>query len=108
MPTATPADHSRQRLITVAGGKRAVPAIVSATQTRSATIASALSKALAVGILMTPPALMLFSELNHRSGNAASGVMQGATASRTVAGGNSRRQVSGPPLVPLSAIKSER
>ena len=86
MPTATPADRSRQRLIEAAGGKRTVPAIARATQTRPATIAAVLGKALAVGILMTPPALMLFSELNHRSGNTAFGVMQGATASRTAAG----------------------
>jgi hypothetical protein len=46
----------------------------------TATPTVVLGKALAAGIILTPLVMMLFPELNHRSGNRASGGTQAATA----------------------------
>jgi hypothetical protein len=56
---------------------------------RAETLAIVLGKVLAVGILLTPLTMMLFPELNHRSGNTSSGGKQRATAAQAVAGGGS-------------------
>jgi hypothetical protein len=41
----------------------------------------ALGKLLAVGIILAPPAMMLFSELNHRSGSTSRGTQDASTVS---------------------------
>jgi hypothetical protein len=63
-----------------------------AAAVRASTFTDVLGKVLAVGILLTPLVMMLFPELNHRSGNVPSGGKQRATAVQTVAGGGSLHQ----------------
>ena len=70
--------------------------------------ATVLGRLLVAALLLTPLAAMLFPELNHRSGNAASGVTQGAAAARPVASGDCGRRLSEPELVPFVAKRSDR
>jgi hypothetical protein len=68
----------------------------------------AFGKAASVGILLAPLALMLFSGLNHRPGNTASGVAQGGNASRADVERSSSSELPHGPKISLSAEKSER
>jgi hypothetical protein len=74
----------------------------------TATPTVVLGKVLAAGIILTPLVVMLFPELNHRSGSKAAGGTQAAMAARAVVGGDSGRRLSDPRLVPCAAQRSDR
>ena len=62
-----------------------------AAENRPEAYAAALGKLLAVGIILVPLVMLLFPELNHRSGNASHGRQDAAAA---------RAPASDPVLIP--------